>query len=133
MNQREGELEAFSISRNETWRKLPKSHGYWAAKFLIPKMRAVFDCVGIDDFYLSAFSRIRNPQGRLNLLSLGSGLCIREQQLAINMKRFGFSIFIQCTEMSPERVSVRILSPISSIGAMRLRATSVASAFKGEM
>ena len=34
--------------------------------------------------------------------------------------------------VSPERVSVRILRPISAIGAARLRAISVASAFKGE-
>ena len=39
----------------------------------------------------------------------------------------------RATEVSPVRVSVRIGNCISAIGAMRLRATSTASAFSGEM
>ena len=39
----------------------------------------------------------------------------------------------RATEVSPVRVSVRIGRPISAMGAVRLRATSTASALSGEM
>ena len=41
--------------------------------------------------------------------------------------------FLRSDGVSPLRVSTRIGRPISSIGAMRLRCTSCASAFNGEM
>jgi hypothetical protein len=39
----------------------------------------------------------------------------------------------RATDVSPVRVSVRMGSCISAIGAMRLRATSTARAFSGEI
>lgn len=71
-----------------------------------PKFREVFGEVSIPQFYARGFTSERKKTDKLRILSLGSGLCIVEQNVALELRKQGYTNFhIECLEMSPERCS----------------------------
>lgn len=98
-----GELAQFS--QEADWRKLPPIHNYWTSRYLGPKMRAVFEAATIPEFYARGMARGHDATRPLKVLSIGSGLCVQEQNVAVRLRDLGYDVHIDCFEMSPERVA----------------------------
>ncbi len=98
-----GELAMYA--REGDWRRLPPIHGYWCQSFLAPKMRAVFGCEGVVEFFAQGVAYTHEPSAPLRVLSVGSGLCQNEQKIAVRLQALGYDVHVECLEMSPERVA----------------------------
>lgn len=99
---KKGELERYATETK--WQQLPKIHTYWAKRYLIPKTNQVFGGGGIVSFFAEGLSCGFKKDKKLRILSLGGGLCLQEQQIAVRLRDMGFSdIHIECLDMSPER------------------------------
>ena len=100
--QKRRELNRFSRERD--WQKLPPIHGYWSRRYLAPKLEEVYGTRGTVPFFVDGLLAGRPPSKRLDFVSLGSGLCRVEQDVAAQLKARGFHDFrIECLEMSSER------------------------------
>jgi hypothetical protein len=101
MTRKASELAAFA--REVDSRKLPEIHGVWSRNYIAPKMREVYACDSVPEFYALGLSH--GKSGPLRILSIGSGLCVQEQKVALRLRDKGYTAHIECLEMSPERVA----------------------------
>jgi SAM-dependent methyltransferase len=102
---KQNELRHFAADGEKPyWHKLPASLGYWAKTFLSPKIDRVFGSSSIPDFFAKGFALGHTPERPLRLLSLGSGLCVREEETVRLLLDRGYqNVHIECLEMSPVR------------------------------
>lgn len=100
------ELRHFDTTEKPDWHRLPASHGYWTKRFLSPKVSAAFGTASMPHFFAKGFTLHRSPEQPLYLLSIGSGLCMREEETVRLLVQKGYrNVHMDCLEMSPDRVA----------------------------
>jgi SAM-dependent methyltransferase len=78
---------------------------YWASKFLAPRLRSMFGTDQIEMFFASEIIRVgKTIPGvqEIRILSLGSGECSLERDVAQHLASAGVRFKIHCTDISPE-------------------------------
>ena len=83
---------------------LPPIQGYWSNRYILPLIQS-FGFTGLDDFWASevasALGRPSSANGA-RILSLGSGNCDFEVQLALQLKSRGYGAFqLDCMDINP--------------------------------
>ncbi|MCU0525785.1 MAG: class I SAM-dependent methyltransferase [Elainella sp. Prado103] len=87
--------------------KLPPIYHYWMQKHIRPRFNQVMDCTDAREFYLKHIQAVQQEveDKPLMIVSIGSGDCVLETGLAIELKRRGINHFkIECLELSKIRL-----------------------------
>lgn len=80
---------------------LPPIFHYWAGRYLAPALTDIFGTADPVQIFANAFAECAPEQQRAVFLSIGSGDCSIEVDIAQRLKRAGMDVVIECTELSP--------------------------------
>lgn len=91
-----------------TLMQLPPAYFYWMGKYVLPRARTVFPGMrSLLDVYGLSFAQLRPADdGRLRILSIGSGDCQVEVAVVKHLRQLGVqNVMIDCTELSSLRLA----------------------------
>ncbi len=87
-------------------KKLPPIYQYYVRKFLQPRLLQVFGCNNALSFYVDHFASTLEKEGSGRLMSIGSGDCNVEINIAKAMIKKGVTDFVfECHELSEIRLN----------------------------
>src|SRR5262249_7034634 len=80
---------------------------YWASKYLSPRLRQMFGTDNIEELFAGEVERVCHRNARQwSILSLGSGECSSEIDVAKRLLKRGADFVMVCTDLSPEMLAV---------------------------
>lgn len=82
---------------------IPGMATYWSTRYLSPRLRNIFGEVGINTLYASEIVERAKLMGLkdISCLSLGSGDCVAEFDIAHKVIEKGINIKLTCTDLNP--------------------------------
>jgi len=80
---------------------LPPVYHYWSAKYLQPRFEQVLGTSDVADFYATHIAEAVRASGHTDVLSLGSGDCSVEIEVARRLRERKLRAQLHCLELSP--------------------------------
>lgn len=81
---------------------IPPIFTYWASRYLSPRLSAMFGTPVIEDIFANEITRvITHPKAPIRIISLGSGECSLERDIAKTLVKYGVPFRMICTDVSP--------------------------------
>ncbi|MFZ2030436.1 MAG: methyltransferase domain-containing protein [Vitreimonas sp.] len=81
---------------------IPPIFTYWASRYLSPRLTQMFGSPVIEEIFANEITRVNlHPKSPLRIISLGSGECSLERDIAKILIRYGVPFRMICTDVSP--------------------------------